>query len=136
MERQEKYIDTLAGQRHPFKVPDGYFDDFADRLMSRLPEMPEASVTTDAQQPTLRVTPASRPLRWRKYVATAAACACIAMLSAAAYWHTSHADNDRQDRATATAASATTSTYSTMDALTDYTMLDSDDMYAYMADIK
>ena len=38
MEREERFIEEKFGRRTPFKVPEGYFDDFASQLMQSLPE--------------------------------------------------------------------------------------------------
>ena len=35
---EEKYLEDKYGKKQPFKVPNGYFDSFADNLMDKLPE--------------------------------------------------------------------------------------------------
>lgn len=35
---KEDYLLSKCGRENPFKVPEGYFDQFADDLMKRLPE--------------------------------------------------------------------------------------------------
>ena len=35
---EEKYIQEKVGNRNPFRVPEGYFDHFADQVMATLPE--------------------------------------------------------------------------------------------------
>lgn len=127
MEKEEKYIDATFGCKDPFRVPDGYFDDFTGRLMSRLPDAPEAPVVN------MQITKGSLWMRYRKYVAIAAASVCIGIVSVGTYFHHKAEVADKNNVA---GVEMSSSSYSTMDALTDYTMLDSDDMYAYMADIK
>lgn len=36
--KEENKILSKVGKRNPFKVPDGYFTDFTQELMSKLPE--------------------------------------------------------------------------------------------------
>ena len=38
MLKEEKYLNEVMGRKNPFRVPEGYFDDFADRMMEMLPE--------------------------------------------------------------------------------------------------
>ena len=35
---EEKYIEERVGKRNPFRVPDGYFDQFPEQLMNSLPK--------------------------------------------------------------------------------------------------
>ncbi len=126
MEKEEKYIEATFGRKAPFKVPEGYFDNFASSLMERLPEQ--------GKQPQVQ-SPFLRPpvwVRWRKVIVVSAASLLVAMLGVGAYLQHEGAASEKERVAHA----APSSSYSSMDALTDYAMLDSDDMYAYMADVK
>ena len=38
MTNEEKIIQEKLGNQNPFRVPEGYFDSFADQLMSQIPE--------------------------------------------------------------------------------------------------
>ena len=38
MNYEEKEIKERFGQTNPFRVPDGYFDQLTERVMSQLPE--------------------------------------------------------------------------------------------------
>ena len=38
MNNEELYIIEKMGRKNPFKVPEGYFDSFADNFMKQLPE--------------------------------------------------------------------------------------------------
>ena len=67
MINEENYIRSKMGNKNPFTVPEGYFDDFATRMMEMLPEQ-EAKV--------IEMKP-SVWLRWRPYVAAASICAVI-----------------------------------------------------------
>ena len=39
---EENKLRQYIGKNEPFKVPEGYFDSFADRLQSRIAELPQA----------------------------------------------------------------------------------------------
>lgn len=128
MEREEKFIEDKFGRQNPFRVPEGYFDDFASQLMQSLPEQAEA--------PKAKLVP-MRVSRWHRArpIAIAAASVCIAFFGLGVkMYHGS----DRVAAPSATTAQETvaTSSYSAVDAMADYTMLDTDDMYAYLEDYK
>lgn len=128
MEKEEKYIETAFGRKAPFKVPEGYFDDFTARMMDRLPVADEGLTVVVCD---------IKPLFWKRYrkvVVTVAASVCIGMVGVGAYLH--HEASATGKEHVAGAEVPATSFYSSADALTDYAMLDSNDMYAYMADIK
>ena len=38
MTKEEMNIQELVGRRNPFRVPEGYFEEFNERLMNRLPQ--------------------------------------------------------------------------------------------------
>ena len=44
MDAEEKLFEQRFGKKQPFTVPDGYFDQLAERVMERLPEQQPASV--------------------------------------------------------------------------------------------
>ena len=48
---EEQDIIRKCGKRNPFQVPEGYFEDFTQRLMDQLPEQEE--VQPDEEQITL-----------------------------------------------------------------------------------
>lgn len=125
MEKEEKYIETTFGRKAPFKVPEGYFDDFASRMMEQIPVTYNSTAVVYELKPSMWK-------RYRKVIGVAAACIAVAVIGTETYMHHNHNNTPEEQLA----STPTQSTYSTMDALTDYAMLDSDDMYAYMADIK
>ena len=49
MENEEKYIREKMGDKSPFRVPEGYFDQLASRVMSQLPE--QTTIQPLEQQP-------------------------------------------------------------------------------------
>ena len=71
MTKEEKRITELAGQQNPFRVPEGYFEGFNERLMARLPRTEKARTI---------------PLRSRLW-RYAAAVAVILGVGSALYWN-------------------------------------------------
>ncbi len=47
MKNTEKHIESIAGKGNPFRVPEGYFDDFHSRVMSSLPEQKTTVIPID-----------------------------------------------------------------------------------------
>lgn len=124
MDQEEKYIEEKFGRRTPFKVPEGYFDSFASQLIQNLPERERAKKAKVVEL---------RPSAWRRYrvVGVAAACVCAAMLTVGAFLN----GGGQQAGADMAAGQAQVrQSYSSVDAMADYTMMDTEDMYALMAD--
>ena len=115
MDLEEK-LKLEFGTKRYFKVPETYFDTFTDKMMAILPEKP----------PTMSI--------WHRdgSVVTAAACFIgLVCLSSYLYVFPSEEHNNSvsfmfqphiYDKQT------------TIDQMTDYMMIDSDEMYAYLAD--
>lgn len=128
MEREEKFIEDKFGRRTPFRVPEGYFDDFASQLMQSLPDQVSA--------PVAKVVPMGR-LGWRRArpFSIAAASVCAVIFGWGVYSHGGKSSGSSSvDFATHTTVGS--NSYSTVDAMADYTMLDTEDMYAYLEDTK
>ena len=53
MVNEEAFLRDKIGQKNPFKIPDGYFDQFADRLMEKLPEQQHKPVLIRRLRPLL-----------------------------------------------------------------------------------
>lgn len=53
MVNEEAFLRDKIGQKNPFKIPDGYFDQFADRLMEKLPEQQHKPVLIHRLRPLL-----------------------------------------------------------------------------------
>ncbi|MGI6231285.1 MAG: hypothetical protein ACOYJF_00330 [Prevotella sp.] len=119
MDKEEKYIAEKFGHVNPFRVPDGYFDRLTSDIMKSLPE------EDSRRSPVMTV---SRSRRWR--AVAAAACLVMGLASASLVYH--HTSDSQQ--ASQTNTSIATSSYSVVDAMADYTMLDNEDMYAYIAE--
>lgn len=47
MRKEEEYIRRKCGSRTPFRVPEGYFENFTRQLMEKLPEKAPKAPTAD-----------------------------------------------------------------------------------------
>lgn len=120
MDREELFLKQKFGNESPFRVPEGYFDSFADNLMKELPER-EAKVVTMRHR-----------LSWRKFATVAvAACLGVLLLNVGTTYF-SHEQQAQQPLA-ANAQSAATGNED-FDQMADYAMIDVSDMYAYVSD--
>jgi hypothetical protein len=110
MTNEELYIIQKMGRKNPFKVPEGYFDSFADQLMQQLPE--EA--------------PRRRALlvRIRPLLYAAAACVLLAVICVSIY-NTSFGE---QPVVAQVAENESNETY--IDEAADYAMVDNYEIYA------
>lgn len=113
MDKQEQYLKARFGRKDAFRVPDGYFDSLASHIADRLPE----------QTQQMTVVPRHNPRRW---IAAAAAVACLIALSTVAWL--GHAEQDSQT------ATAQETSIGAEEQLIDYAVLDNNDIYAYMAE--
>ncbi len=107
---EEKYLEERLAKRNPFRVPEGYFESFADRVMEQLPPQ---------QQKAKRMV--LRPWMY------AAACLVVAVFFVAAYF--SRIDTPTNSEMP---QMAVTDTY--MDEAADYVMIDNTDIYACLAE--
>lgn len=106
---EEKYIEERMAKQNPFKVPEGYFDSFAEHVMELLPEEK----------------PKAKRLVIRAWM-YAAACLLVILFSATVYF--SNQNNDTQEAP----AVAVSDQY--IDEAVDYAMIDNDDIYALLAE--
>ena len=116
---REKFLEQRLGRKQPFKVPNGYFEDFATQIMDKLPEK-ELQVIE------------MKPRGWRRFrpIAYAAASVCAAIFCVGAYLHSGSSENVAQPVANVQKTSA----YSAIDEAADYAMMDNVDFYAYVTD--
>lgn len=115
----EEQLKQQFGTERPFRVPDGYFEKFASDLMSRLPEQ---------KAQTVQMKPVRRTLPWL----VAASFAGIIIFSGVYSYLRQEALQD--PAASLLAQPATTVHGDEFEQAADYMMIDSDDMYAYLAD--
>jgi hypothetical protein len=112
MMNEELYIKSRMGDKNPFRVPEGYFDNFTAGMMQMLPEQ-------EAPKKSLIVR--LRPLMY------AAACLLVAIFTVAVYF--SEPDTSRQNVASVVEPA---DTYD-VDEAADYMMADNNDIYALLA---
>ena len=111
MTNEEKYLRERVGQKNHFRTPDGYFDQFATRMMAQLPE----------QQPVARkVSIAVR--RWLY----AAACVAVLVVVGLSFHF------NQQQSAEQTQQMAVSDSY--IEEAADYAMLDNADIYQLLAE--
>lgn len=110
---EEQYLRERMSGKNPFRVPEGYFDDFASRVMTSLPERDGKPV---AKHVTLRP--------WMY----AAATLIVALFSVAVYFTRVSSGEEPQQ------ASATIISESYMDEAADYAMIDNTEIYACLAE--
>lgn len=122
MDKEEKMLHTRFGKTLPFKVPDGYFEDFQRQMMQQLP----------ATKPAAKVVEMSHPhFSLGRRIAMAAAGVCVVVFGTALY----HRLSLSEQHTSATVAQVEDKVYdTTIDQMADYTMMDNDDIYAYVSD--
>lgn len=119
MEEEALLKRQFAGD-NPFKVPEGYFNDFQQKLLSGI------SSTKAVRKPLLRQL---RPWLWT-------AVSAAAVVSGLVFYVSKPADNSNQ-AVSGTATVATPQTDATdyiMEEVSDYAMIDNSDLYSYVAD--
>ena len=114
-----KTVDTKFGQksagRNRFKVPEGYFDQLTERVMSQLPEQQVV-----AKRPTMW------GVRYRK-VWIAAACVCGLAFGIGLYEH-----HEQKEKALMEANVQQMEPY--FDQMADYAMYDNEEIYASLSE--
>ena len=116
MINEEDYIRNKMGNKNPFTVPEGYFEQLTGDIMSKIPAQKEI----EQQKPAL--IKRLRPLLY------AAACVCIAVFGVVIYQNL-----DKQTKETLQKNfSQNTREYNDtfIDDATDYAMFDNNEIYA------
>lgn len=131
--KDEKLLRQAFGKRNPFRVPDGYFENFT--LASLQADGERLTAKNAASGNTVQRRAITVPLwrRYRKAIAGVAASVCVGALSLGAYLHAG--GGQRGDVSARQTAVEQHSDYSGIDAMMNYSMMDTEDMYAYMADL-
>ena len=120
MDKEERFLKEHLGSEEPFRVPDGYFDNLPDRIMEGLPER------------RARVVGMRRKSHYRYGVvgmAAASVCAVVFGLNLFLAKHdakTSHLTGTQEEY-------ASSNSYNIIDQTADYSMLDNEDIYAYVS---
>ena len=143
MTDEEKIITTEAGKRNAFRVPDGYFEQFTERMMQRLPERETGEVAHTVQLSECKPAKTAKKSRLRMlrpYFA-AAAFLCFAVFGITFYMHQHQKSNDAQ--ALNAQHSIQNAQHQILNAAAeeayfeeaaDYVMLDNAEIYAYLSE--
>lgn len=132
MNYEEKEMQERFGKGNPFRVPEGYFDQLADRVMAQLPERDQ-----QAEQVTLsNHRPKSRLVALRPWLYAAACTIAVVVMGITFY---SHETADEQSLASTSITNTNTNTSANtesqyIDDAADYAMLDNAEIYAYLAE--
>ena len=125
MLNEEKMLLEKYGRKSTFRVPEGYFDHFADTMASRMLEGASASKAR-VRFPIWHYS--------RSVILTAAASICFAVFGVSVYSH--YKNVEHAEKASAINIKFDGSHNDSFDAAVDYVMMDSEDMYASLADSK
>lgn len=117
--KEEKYIESVAGKRNPFRVPEGYFDNFATQMMAQLPEQ---KPLVDEPKPRAKSV-------WLRPVYYAAACVCALFICTAAYL--AFSDVAAQSEGFVASYEMPDTSF---DEVMDFSMADNSDIYACLSD--
>lgn len=120
--KEEDFIRNKCGTGNPFKVPEGYFEQFTAQLMSQLPEK---DARPDPAIPLCR----TRYWRMARYAAAAAICG-MAFLGTY-YLRIAHS---AQESRTAYQATDATSEKVYMDDVLDFAMVSNHEIALYLTD--
>jgi len=130
MTEEEKLIGQF-GKENPFRVPEGYFDNFASSLMEKLPELSEDETKEKEAHETTKVVEIGFLQRMRKY---AAAIVVLLVVGSGALYMMSGQEEETSVQAKVEHVSTEQMDEEyTIDQIADYAMLDNEDFYAYTA---
>lgn len=125
MNEEEKLILEKFGKETPFKVPDGFFDDFTKDLMAKLPERQE-----DASKKKR----SAAIIRRMSVIITSAAVFIGVCILAVSYLLQKPEQPVVAKQAKDNHIENINNTYNSIDEAAEYTMLDNEDIYAYVSE--
>ena len=132
MNYEEKEMQVRFGKENPFRVPEGYFDQLADRVMAQLPERDQ-----QAEQVTLSSgrRPKSRLVTLRPWLYAAACTIAVVVMGITFYSHNAAEEQSLASTSITNTNTTTTNTESQyIDEAADYVMLDNAEIYACLAE--
>jgi hypothetical protein len=127
MMKRDKFLEAKFGHDNHFSVPDGYFDDFATRLMEQIPE-------EDNRKIVLRPRKSGHIVTMRLRIIIAAACLCAAIFSVSGYMLFSPSPTPQQTSNVSADKAMQPSGAAALQQVADYAMLDNNDIYAYVSE--
>lgn len=122
MRKEEKILKDKFGKANPFTVPEGYFESFTAQMTEQLPET-EARVINMHEQPLWHRLPLRK---------IAAAVGIAFIIGGGALWfdRTHSQESMHASLSKVQESNSSTSDYGTFDQMADYTMMDSQAIYA------
>ncbi|MBQ7470909.1 MAG: hypothetical protein IJS97_00570 [Prevotella sp.] len=127
MDSEEKYLVERFGRKQPFKVPEGYFEQFNAQLMAQLmAQLPANESNSKAKFANFKVARYSllRP------IAAAAVGLTLFVSGLTLYLHRSDVATTEPKSMARIESSVNNGDF---DEVADYTMMDNEDFYAYVA---
>lgn len=126
----ELYLKQTVGNKNPFRVPEGYFEQLAEQVMQQLPAREQPLVRRPGGQPR------ARKVQLRPWLYAAACTALALMLGVSYYFMQSPATSPEASHiAAVTPASVSADTdNSYIDDAADYAMLDNAEIYACLSE--
>lgn len=118
VELTEESISSRFGKENPFRVPAGYFDDFAGRMMALLPE----------QQTTVE-----KRNMWQRLRPVLAAAVVVGVIGSVGIYLFDRIHNSQQSSAPRSSVAKSDYHSDDLDMTADYVMMDEQDMYAYIS---
>ena len=139
MMNEEKKINDIFGKENHFKVPEGYFDNFAEQMMAKIPEQEIDSLEEPGKELLENKAKFVHLSLWRRLPLRkiAAVLAVTAMLGGGVLYQLQQAEKKHHALAhTETPAIESSHVTDGDDAafeqMADYTMMDSQDFYAQL----
>lgn len=127
MDKDEEKLIKQFGKVEPYKVPDGYFEDFTRQLMNKLPEKSHKTKIVEL-----------RPKLWNSHFRGGIAAAFIAVtLTIGIYTYIGKLNVINScENASMPHNEDLDQNKASFDQMADYTMIDNEDIYASLADNK
>lgn len=122
---EEKLILEKFGKETPFKVPEGFFDDFTKDLMAKLPEQQENASKKKRS---------AAIIRRISVIITSAAVFIGVCILAVSYLLQKPEQPVVAKQAKDNHIENINNTYNSIDEAAEYTMLDNEDIYAYVSE--
>lgn len=125
--KEEDIIRKAAGSENPFRVPEGYFEDFTTRLMSQLPQTAQTQPAKQKRSISLRP-------HFLRYAAAAVVILAVGVTFFGTRRNSQSAENAQhlaQDASTETFAEMD---YNDLDEALDYAMVDNMDITYYLTE--
>ena len=130
MIKEEQILKSRYGTQSPFRVPDGYFDELASRVMASIPEsQPDLDMQSESASQGARIVP-----MWRRSVVrkVAVIAGVVLLLGGTSIGIGTSLSSRQAGKSVASGgwASGMHSEDNSFDEAADYAMLDNQDIYA------